>query len=110
MSEPLTVAVTYRYEVTNLDKAAYDTVHDFPGRAAAVAEMAGFPSATVVSNLVNPNNYDHKLGLKQSIPIQLVTHDFRILHAYAAALGHIAIKRRNRRATPTSNCWMPIPT
>lgn len=90
MNHAITLPVSF--EVSNIDRAAYDTVHDFPGGAAALAERANLRNGKTLSNMVKPENAGHKLGLKQSIPIQIAANDYRILHAYNAALNHVAIR------------------
>lgn len=80
-----------------LDTAIYETVHGFrpPGStergAIALAPRCAMNPGTL-SNKANPQMPDHKLGLAESIPLQLVSNDFSILHAYSAALGHCAYR------------------
>ena len=56
--------------------------------AVALGPKVGMLPATL-SNKANPLQ-DHQLTLRESIPLQLVADDFRILHAYASALLHVA--------------------
>jgi len=49
-------------------------------------------SPAVISNEVNPEVTSHKQSLEDSIPVQLLTVDFRILHAYSHALHHVALQ------------------
>lgn len=76
-----------------LDRAMYGTVHEHVDRATrsrgavALAPRVGLQPGTL-SNKVNPTVETHQLSLRESIPLQLVANDFRILHAYASALGH----------------------
>lgn len=85
-----------------LDIAIYSTVHDFRPTGAnergavALAPRCGMNPGTL-SNKANPEMPDHKLGLAESIPLQLVADDYRILYAYNAALGHCCYR------LPTSN-------
>lgn len=78
-----------------LDMAIYDTVHDYRdprtrGRgAASLAPRCGMHPGTL-NNKADPGIDTHKLGLLESVPVQLAADDFRILHAYAADLGHCA--------------------
>lgn len=77
-----------------LDAAIYATVHDYKDSArktrgaVALAARIGMQPGTL-SNKANPT-MDAQLTLRESIPLQLVASDFRILHAYAAELGHVA--------------------
>lgn len=79
----------------DLDDAVHATVHDYrdplTGQrgAAALAPLMGMSSGTL-NNKVNPTMPDHKLGLAESITLQVVSKEFRILHCYARTLGHCA--------------------
>lgn len=78
-----------------LDVAVYETVHGYVDPATrqrgavALAPRVGMQAGTL-SNKANATMPDHKLGLAESIPVQITADDFRILHAYAAALRHCA--------------------
>lgn len=79
----------------SVEAAIYETVNGYvdPGTrtrrgATALAPKVGMLPATL-SNKANPLQ-DHQLTLRESIPVQLVADDFRILYAYAAALQHVA--------------------
>lgn len=80
-----------------LDIAIYSTVHDFRPTgttergAVALAPRCGMNPGTL-SNKANPEMPDHKLGLAESIPLQLVADDYSILYAYNQALGHCAYR------------------
>jgi hypothetical protein len=77
-----------------VESAIYDTVSDYVDPATrrhgatALAPKVGMLPATL-SNKANPLQ-DHQLTLRESIPLQLVAHDFRILYAYNQALQHVA--------------------
>lgn len=85
-----------------LEAAIYETVHGFrlPGSkergAVALAPRCGMNPGTL-SNKANPEMPSHSMGLVESVPLQLVANDFRILYAYNAALRHCAY------AMPESN-------
>lgn len=78
----------------SLDAAIYETVNGFVDPATrsrgatALAPMLGMRPGTL-SNKANPQE-EHQLTLRESIPLQLVTGDFRILYAYASTLHHVA--------------------
>lgn len=83
-----------------LDAAIYETVNGYVdpvtgkrGGSTALAPRVGMQPNTL-SNKANPN-CDHKLGLLESIPIQLATNNFSILHAYSSELGHCAFRLPN---------------
>ncbi|MFI9653949.1 phage regulatory CII family protein [Guyparkeria sp. GHLCS8-2] len=78
------------FSVSNLDAAKHAVVHDFPGGAVALAPLAGMNPGTL-SNKVNPTIDSHHLTLSESVTIQAISQDYRILHAEAAMLGHAAI-------------------
>jgi hypothetical protein len=48
-------------------------------------------NAGTLSNKANPGMENYKLSLKESISIQLISDDYRILTAYAAELNHTVI-------------------
>lgn len=78
-----------------LDLAIYDTVHGYRDTATrdrgavALGPKVGIPPGSL-SNKANPAMPDHKLGLVESITLQLVTSNYSVLHAYAASLRHCA--------------------
>lgn len=80
---------------TPLQVAQYLTVHEFrrgdQRGAAALGPMLG-KSPAVLSNEVNPEVSSHKPGLEDSIPVQLLTGDYRILQAYNQALHHVGFR------------------
>ncbi|MGS1128503.1 phage regulatory CII family protein [Rhodanobacter sp. UC4437_H4] len=79
-----------------VETAIYETVNGYVDSntrqrgATALAPKVGMLPATL-SNKANPLQ-DHKLGLCESVPLQLVANDFRILYAYNEALQHVAYK------------------
>lgn len=79
------------FGVSNLDTAKYDTVHDYPGGAVALGPLAGMNPGTL-GNKVNPTIDTHHLTLSEAVTLQALTKDYRILHAEAAMLGHVAIQ------------------
>lgn len=80
----------------SVETAIYETINGYvdPGSrrrgAAALAPKLGMLPATL-SNKANPLQ-DHQLTLRESIPLQLVAHDYRILYATNQALQHVAYK------------------
>jgi hypothetical protein len=79
-----------------LEQAIHETVNGYvdPGTrqrgAVALAPRLGMRPATL-SNKANPL-CEHELKLSESIPLQLIAVNFSILHAYASALGHCAVR------------------
>lgn len=79
-----------------LEQAVHDTVHQYRGPhgrrgATALAPRIGMNPGTL-NNKAYPG-HESQLSLRESIPVQLVTGDFRILHAYADELNHLAVPR-----------------
>lgn len=75
-----------------LREAIYSTVHEYRDEqgkrgAVALAPKLNIPAGTL-SNKANPDQ-ENRLGLLESIPLQIVSKDFQILYAYAVELGHL---------------------
>lgn len=75
----------------NITDAAYNTVHDYPGGATALAPRMGMKSAAVLNSKVNPNTDTHHLTLSEASKLMGITGDFRILHELNSAHGKVAI-------------------
>lgn len=85
----------------NVTDAAYHTVHDSAGGAAALASRLKRIDAdgnekpmseAVLNSKVNPNTKSHHLTLAEAVAVMDLTGDDRILHAIAAQRGYVAIK------------------
>ena len=74
--------------------AAYHTAHDYPGGVPAVAQRMGV-SANTLQHKVSLTNDTHHLTLRESVAMQEVTGDARILHAMAGALGYACVSLHN---------------
>nr|WP_316642866.1 phage regulatory CII family protein [uncultured Roseateles sp.] len=72
----------------NVLDAAYWTGQKYPGGAEGLALRMGRPN---LSDELNPNRKSAKLGLHDSVVMQVMARDYRILHAMAAELGHMAV-------------------
>lgn len=75
----------------NVLDAAYHTAHDFPGGIPALAQRMGGASAHVLNKKVHPQIDTHRLTLEESVKMQAITGDCRILQSMAFALNHVAI-------------------
>lgn len=75
----------------NVQDAAYHTVHDYPGGAPALALRLGM-SGAVLQNKVNASQQHHKVTLDESVRMQEMTGDHRILHAMAQHLGYVCVR------------------
>jgi len=76
----------------NITDAAYNTVHDHPGGASALAPRMGIKSPAVLNSKVNPNTDTHHLTLAEASKLMALTGDFRILQALSAE--HEKVARR----------------
>lgn len=74
----------------NVADAAHCVVHSYPGGSESLAPRIGM-SAAVLRNKVNPNCETHHLTLAEADRITGITNDMRIVHALAAAHGHVAV-------------------
>lgn len=80
------------FAVKPLD-AAYHVVHDYaPDGAASLAPRMGKSSTTLCHEVKPPPSSMAKLGLVDAVKITDLTGDLRILHAFAEAVGHQAVK------------------
>lgn len=80
--------------MTVLD-AAYWTGRNYPGGIEALAARLGRPN---LSDELNPNRTNAKLGLATAVDMQVLADDFRILYAMAAECGHFPPLRRPAEA------------
>lgn len=64
----------------HLDQAVYDTVHNSEMSSQGISRSLGM-SHQVLLNKANPQNEFHKLSLRESIAIQLITGNSRIHEA-----------------------------
>lgn len=88
--------------IGDLDTAIHATVHEYVDPlsghrgAVALAPRLGMQPGTL-SNKANPLQDGHQLSLREAVPLQLCTGDFRILHSFAHDLGHIAYRMPDER-------------
>jgi hypothetical protein len=75
----------------NVEDALYHTAHDFPGGVPALAIRMGC-SQNVLNKKVNPQVDTHKPTLRESVNIQTLSNDFRVLQAMAHELNHVALQ------------------
>ena len=68
--------------------AAYNTVHDYPGGAEALAPRMG-KSAKVLDSKVSRNVSTHHLTLHEAVQIMGLTGDHRMLRAICRHLGYL---------------------
>lgn len=74
----------------NLQSAFYNVVHDFPGGVGAVAHLLGMSPHTL-QNKANPNDTTHHPMLEEAARVTEVTRDPRIVHAFCARVGFMAV-------------------
>jgi hypothetical protein len=85
--------------------AAYHTVHDFPGGAGALSLRLGMNSS-VLCHKVTPN-YEARnhLSIEDACKLMTITNDFRVLHAMAREVNHVAI---SQEALPSNGVSMDM--
>ncbi|MBK8019106.1 MAG: hypothetical protein IPK20_22085 [Betaproteobacteria bacterium] len=71
-----------------IEDAAYNTVHDYPGGAEALAPRMG-KSAKVLDSKVNRNEFRHHLTLREAVQIMGLTGDHRMVRAICRHLGYL---------------------
>lgn len=79
----------------NILDAAYHTVRQFKGGAAALAVRMGMRSVAVLNSKVNQNTETHHLTLMEASTIMAITGDYRILQALCAEHDKVAINLPN---------------
>lgn len=75
----------------NILDAVYNSVHDFPGGANALAPRMGIKSVAVLNSKVNPNTDTHHITLAEASKLMAITGDYRPLHSLNAEHGKVAI-------------------
>lgn len=71
----------------NVLDAAYHTVHDYPGGAAALALRLGKSCSSLSHEVKPPAGSTAKHGLLDAVKIMQLAGDYRVLHAIAAQCG-----------------------
>ena len=74
----------------DIDDAVHLTVHEYKGGAPALAPRCGM-NVNTLQLKANPNILTHRLGAKEAVAVMLAADDYRILHALAAAVNHVAL-------------------
>lgn len=74
----------------DVSDALFHTAHDFKGGVPALAQRMD-ASANVLQKKVDPAIDTHKPLLLEAVKIQQITQDYRVLHAMAQTLEHVAI-------------------
>lgn len=77
--------------MTPLEKAEYDLVHEHPGGAVKLANVAGMNAGTL-ANKVNPGMPGHHLSVAEAVRLQTIRKVYYILYAEASALNHTCIQ------------------
>ena len=73
-----------------IDQAIYGLIHNHPGGAPALAQVANMNAGTL-NNKANPAMEGHHLSIKEAVTIQTIRKDYSVLYAEAAALNHSCI-------------------
>lgn len=75
----------------NVLDAAYHTAHSYPGGVATLAVRMGIRPSTL-NHKVSLTNNTHRLALDEAVTMQAMSGNYAVLHAMAAALGHVALQ------------------
>lgn len=73
-----------------LDRAIYDTAHDYPGGVPALAQRMAVRAGTL-NNKVDSHMEGHRLNVYEALAMMLTTGDKRILYALAQELHHTCV-------------------
>lgn len=73
--------------------AAYRVAHDFPDRGAVGLAIKIGKNPGTLLNEISPGCETAKLGLGTALAMSVAANDPRILHAFADALGFVAVRR-----------------
>lgn len=80
--------------IDSVNEAAFRTVHDYPDGGVKLARRMGL-QPRILFNKVNPDQRHNKLSLEESVTLQRITDDARILHEIARLLGYVVIRIEN---------------
>lgn len=84
--------------------AAFHTVHDYPGGCTPLAARMGINPQTL-AHKVNPKDQNrYALNLEESLRVQALSGDCRILHAMARELGFVALQLDPLDDESVNNC------
>lgn len=88
--------------------AAYRVAHDFPERGAVGLAARLDKNPGTFLNELSPGCETAKLGLGTAVAMSLATGDARILHAFADALGFVAIRRPDLSADASDQALLDL--
>jgi hypothetical protein len=77
--------------MSEIEDAAYEAVHSYPGGAKCLAARMGM-SHQILVNKANPGNMHNSLSLNDAVRIQEFNPRSRILDAFAERCGHLLVK------------------
>jgi len=75
--------------MSGIDRAVYESAHDFPGGIEALATLLGKATGTVY-NKADPG-MEHQFTLKEVVSLMKFAGDFRIAEAVCREIDHAAI-------------------
>lgn len=78
-------------EIDPVEQAVYETAHDYPGGARALAERMGLRPGTF-NNKCDPAMTGHTVNLSEVRQMMRMTGDHRILLAVARELGYACVR------------------
>lgn len=71
-----------------LDLAVHETAHGFDGGLPRLAQLMGM-NEQVLRNKVNPHSDHHKLSLRESMAMMMLSGNVRLLETMASQLGYV---------------------
>ena len=78
-------------DIDPVERAIYETAHEYPGGARALAERMGVRPGTF-NNKCDPAMAGHRVNLDEARRMMQITGDHRILFAVARELGYACVQ------------------
>lgn len=75
---------------TDVDRALYETTHDFPGGVEAIAARLGKAVGTIY-NKADPGCERHQYTVREAVALMLASGDYRTARAICRAIDHAAV-------------------
>lgn len=75
---------------TDVDRAIYETAHDFPGGVEALAAHLGRAVGTVY-NKADPGCETHQFSVREAVAMMLAARDYRVARAVCHTVNHACV-------------------
>lgn len=76
--------------MSGIDRALYESAHDFPGGMEALANLLGRAVGTAY-NKADPGCETHQFTVKETVAMMIASRDFRPAQAICRVIDHAAI-------------------